>query len=688
MANIDENFVVKTGLTVGPTVITAATGNLVTTGNIEVGAGTNIVGATGDLNVGPLNVNGTSGAITIGGQPLISSTGNLAGNADTATKLATARTISLTGAATGSSSFDGSANASITTTLVDSGAAAGAYTLVTVNAKGLVTHGANIGTSEVTTALGFTPYDASNPSGYIAAAGAPVQTVAGRTGSVTLSQADISGLTIASSPTFTAVTATTFNGNVSGSAATVTGAAQSAITSVGTLTGLTSSGAVHVTNSTAATGAGTGALQVAGGASVGGALYIGGNLYVAGTTTTVNSNVTVVAESMLYLASEQPTDVLDIGVLGSYNKGTVEKHTGIIRDASDGVWKFFSNVVDEPTATINFSGATYDALQISALTATTGTFSGAVSASSFTGPVTGNASTATALATARTLSTSGDASGSVSFNGSANADIALTLAPVGTAGTYYKVTTDTKGRVTSGAALTSGDITTALGFTPSATAGTANRIVVADASGYINNTYFNSTDASAASGVTAVMVKAGNNNLVSGTAAAVSTFLGLTSSATTANATANTASTLVLRDASGNFSAGTITATCTNAKYADLAENYSADKPYMPGTVVEFGGSAEITLASADSRTVAGVVSTNPAYTMNSMLMGTRAAVALTGRVPCKVTGKISKGDMMVSAGNGFARAEADPKMGQVIGKALDNFDGAEGVIEVVVGRL
>jgi hypothetical protein len=64
------------------------------------------------------------------------------------------------------------------------------------------------------------------------------------------------------------------------------------------------------------------------------------------------------------------------------------------------------------------------------------------------------------------------------------------------------------------------------------------------------------------------------------------------------------------------------------------------------------------------------------------------AVVALQGRVPCMVTGKVRKGDMMVSAGNGRARAESDPSTGSVIGKALENFDGDSGTIEVVVGRI
>ena len=62
--------------------------------------------------------------------------------------------------------------------------------------------------------------------------------------------------------------------------------------------------------------------------------------------------------------------------------------------------------------------------------------------------------------------------------------------------------------------------------------------------------------------------------------------------------------------------------------------------------------------------------------------------VALTGRVPCSVIGSVRKGDMMFAAGNGQARAEADPAVGTVIGKALEDFEGESGVIEVVVGRL
>ena len=221
---------------------------------------------------------------------------------------------------------------------------------------------------------------------------------------------------------------------------------------------------------------------------------------------------------------------------------------------------------------------------------------------------------------------------------------------------------------------------------------------------------------------------------------------GAASFTVTSNATnANTNSTIVARDGSGNFSAGTITAnltgtaslatevtvtanntadetvyltfvdgatgsqgietdtnltynpstnvlstTASQAQYADLAERYTADQEIEPGTVVCFGGTAEVTVCDHDAdRRVAGVVSTAPAYLMNSNLEAEHTvALALQGRVPCKVVGPVAKGDMMVSAGNGAARAEAEPKMGSVIGKALENFDGESGVIEVLVGRM
>ena len=132
------------------------------------------------------------------------------------------------------------------------------------------------------------------------------------------------------------------------------------------------------------------------------------------------------------------------------------------------------------------------------------------------------------------------------------------------------------------------------------------------------------------------------------------------------------------------------TGSLLSATYADLAEYYAADKELEPGTVVEFGGTAEIRQCDTEmSSRVAGIVSTNPAYVMNSMIEAEYpVAVALQGRVPVKVIGLITKGDMLVSAGNGFAKSNSTPIIGSVLGKALEDFSGVEGVIEIAVGRL
>ena len=131
-------------------------------------------------------------------------------------------------------------------------------------------------------------------------------------------------------------------------------------------------------------------------------------------------------------------------------------------------------------------------------------------------------------------------------------------------------------------------------------------------------------------------------------------------------------------------------AQATTALYADLAEVYSADAEYAPGTVVSFGGDQEVTKSTTPGDTrIAGVISEKPSYLMNSGLQAEhRAAVALTGRVPTLVMGPVAKGDMMISAGNGWAQACTTPAMGTVIGKALVNFDGDSGIIEIVVGRM
>jgi hypothetical protein len=153
--------------------------------------------------------------------------------------------------------------------------------------------------------------------------------------------------------------------------------------------------------------------------------------------------------------------------------------------------------------------------------------------------------------------------------------------------------------------------------------------------------------------------------------------------------TSPTANKVVARNSNGDVWANIFNGTATSAQYADLAEKYSSDTDYEPGTVVVFGGVKEITksIKYMDNK-VAGVISTNPAHLMNAETEG--LPLALQGRVPCKVVGKINKGDMMVTSTiPGVATSCEDPKMGTVIGKALEDYNSPDvGIIEVVVGRL
>lgn len=127
------------------------------------------------------------------------------------------------------------------------------------------------------------------------------------------------------------------------------------------------------------------------------------------------------------------------------------------------------------------------------------------------------------------------------------------------------------------------------------------------------------------------------------------------------------------------------------ATYADLAERYEADAVYEPGTVLVFGGEKEVTTTDVRAHIAkAGVVSTNPAYVLNALAGNdeTHPLIALKGRIPCKVIGKVKKGDALVTSFiKGFAEtAFATDNTRAIIGIALqDKDDDGAGVIEIAV---
>lgn len=273
-------------------------------------------------------------------------------------------------------------------------------------------------------------------------------------------------------------------------------------------------------------------------------------------------------------------------------------------------------------------------------------------------------------------------------------------------------TLDVTGNITGGNISGAGSALTALNAT-NISSGTLAQARLANASLTVNGT-------SIALGSSATITATATNALTIGTGLGGSSYNGstgvtitntgvlslangggITASASTGTITlgstatsANTAGAIVARGASGEFSAGVITATATNARYADLAEMYQADNSYNPGTVVEFGGTHELTITTTESSPrVAGVVSTNPSYLMNCELNGVNAvAVALTGRVPCQVLGPVRKGDRLVSSsipGVAHAIDESTYRPGCIIGKSLEDWAEATiASIEIAVGRV
>ena len=154
--------------------------------------------------------------------------------------------------------------------------------------------------------------------------------------------------------------------------------------------------------------------------------------------------------------------------------------------------------------------------------------------------------------------------------------------------------------------------------------------------------------------------------------------------------TSATANTIAARNATGDIYANVFNGTATSAQYADLAEKYRADKDYECGTVLIFGGEAEVTECNTfcDNR-LAGVVSTEPAHLMNSEIEG--VAIALKGRVPCKVEGPVKKGDIIVTGptpgtATGLRQDSSIPSTLCVVGKSLEDCDqSGVRLIEVAV---
>jgi hypothetical protein len=571
-----------------------------------------------------------------------------------------------------------------------------------------------------------------------------------------------------------------------------------------------------VMSTTESTHSDSGAFVVVGGLgigknlNVGGNLTIQGNLFVNGNTTTINANNLVINDSLIFLADNNPADTLDIGIISSYTDAVRYQHTGFVRDANDGIWKLFANVVAEPTTTVDFTNATYSNLLVGNILART------ILAPTYIGT---NASFSGYVNTVGNILSTGAIHDSLTVNGSANitgfsnitiasgsADSALVImGNVSRGGASYhdflRVTSTASGVINpnmnfrlngngnlqiinSGYSAQlfelqqSGNIVIAGALNAGGSYGTAGQLLQSTGTGIAWTAPTAGSQVSSGTSNVAVLSSGGNVVIsiggsiianvgtsgltviggisagsITGNGAALTglpagysnvnaaTFLASGTLATAINTAGNVIAAAFIGNGAGltglpagysNVNAatflasgtlttaistsGTLTvgnilptannvsnigsasskfntvhAQATQAQYADLAEIYSSDQQYPAGTVVVFGGEAEVMQSNSSHDTrIAGVVSTEPAYLMNGSATG--IPVALQGRVPCRVLGPVNKGDRVVSSSTPGVACKMDKTLyepGCIIGKTLENHpENTIKTIEIVVGRL
>jgi hypothetical protein len=350
-------------------------------------------------------------------------------NSATASTWQNARTITLDGDLSGNVSIDGSQNVTLTATVANNTVALGTdttgnYVATVAAGSGISVSGSGSETAAVTisidntvatltgsqTLTNKTISGADNTLTNIANGSLTNSTISGVSLGGTLNSLTVgTGISLNSGTTYDGSGAKTISiGQAVGTTDNVTFAG---VTADNVRIGVTAAGEIDTSAGNLTVDSFGGTTVMDDDVNVTGNLLVDGNLTVSGTTVTVNATNLAVEDNMIYLNNGSAVANPDLGIAGNYNDGTY-RHAGIFRDASDGVWKFFHQYVPEPDASayIDITHGTFALAPIQAST---------VTATTFTGALTGNASTATTLQTARNIN-------GVSFNGSA--DITVTAA--------------------------------------------------------------------------------------------------------------------------------------------------------------------------------------------------------------------------------------------------------------------
>jgi len=373
---------------------------------------------------------------------------------------------------------------------------------------------------------------------------------------------------------------------------------------------------------------------------------ITGNLTVSGTTTTVSSTDLAVTDGKIQMGvNNESSDIIDLGFVAHYYNGVRRGHAGLFRDATDKKFKLMGDYGPEPDqTTIDTSDEFFRLATLQLESIEVGD--------------TDNPSMAIRGSRLETINS--------------NQDIEIETAGTG----IVNIGADVQLKAQADLRFADSDSSNYVAFQSPATVASNITWTLPDA------------DASV-SGYALVSDSAGTLSWAAAGAtisedATTNTDFNIYFASTTSGAL-----TAVKYDTALNYNPSTETLSATvfdgvstTARYADLAENYLADQDYEPGTVVKVGGSAEITEADTSAIALAGVISTAPAYLMNSALDG-GLPVALQGRVPVKVKGLVNKGEVVYASNNGLAKADS---AGAMVGIALEDKTTADvGLVECLL---